>query len=147
MKPKSASAKRPSASITTKNTAMIRLKKVKTLPATMLATDLLVRSSTGPSLRSLFAASFSERPPGWRCSLIAALLAQRGVSPEPLLEGADRAAPQLAPAEVGELLSSPGGGAPSRDARQPGLPGTQPDRLAAAARDRSPAAVDRVGLG
>ena len=34
----------------TKKTAMIRLKKVKTFPATMLATERLERSSTGPSL-------------------------------------------------------------------------------------------------
>ena len=34
----------------TKKTPMIRLKKVKTFPATMLATERLERSSTGPSL-------------------------------------------------------------------------------------------------
>ena len=40
--------------MTTKKTPMIRLKRVKTFPATMLATERLVRSSTGPSWRSRF---------------------------------------------------------------------------------------------
>ena len=37
--PKRASAKRPSSSIRTKKTPMIALKRVKTLPATMLETE------------------------------------------------------------------------------------------------------------
>ena len=50
--------------MTTKKTPMIRLKNVKTLPATMLATERLERSSTGPSWRSRFAASWLDSPPG-----------------------------------------------------------------------------------
>src|SRR5262249_61130682 len=99
MKPNRASANRPRASITTKKTQMIRLKKVKTFPARMLATEGLVRSSKGPSLRSRFAASLPERPPGWRWSLIVALLAKRDVGPEPLREGLHPATPQLAAVE------------------------------------------------
>src|SRR5215211_2318475 len=110
MKPKSASANSPRARTTTKKTPMIRLKKVKTLPATMLATERLLRSSIGPSLRRRLAASLLESPPGWRCSLIDALLAKPGVSPEPVFEGAERSPPQLAPPEVGELLALPRGG-------------------------------------
>ncbi len=61
----------------TKKTPMIRLKSVKTLPATMLATDRLVRSSIGPSWRSRFAASWLDRPPGWRWSLTRSLIPER----------------------------------------------------------------------
>ena len=50
--------------MTTKKTPMIRLKKVKTLPATMLAIERLVRSSTGPSWPKRLAASWLESPPG-----------------------------------------------------------------------------------
>ena len=62
MKPKAASAHSPSERMRMKKTPMIALKSVKTLPATMLATERLVRSSTGPSLRSRFAASLLDRP-------------------------------------------------------------------------------------
>ena len=50
--------------MTTKNTPMIRLKRVKTFPATMLATERLVRSSIGSSLRNRLAASWLDSPPG-----------------------------------------------------------------------------------
>ena len=45
IRPKSASANSPSASMRTKKTPMIALKSVKTLPATMLATERLVAGS------------------------------------------------------------------------------------------------------
>src|SRR5262245_509006 len=147
MKPNRASANRPSASITTKKTPMIRLKKVKTFPATMLATERLVRSSTGPSLRSRFAASLLERPPGWRWSVIAALLAQRDVGPEPVCEGPRLAAPQLAASKIGELLALSRGGTPCRDAGQSRFLGAEPDRLTAAVRDQPSTAVAWIGLG
>ncbi len=41
---------------------MIPLKRVKTLPATMLAVEREEVSGGGPSLRSRFAASLLERP-------------------------------------------------------------------------------------
>lgn len=59
-----------------KKTPMMALKSVKTLPATMLATERLERSSTGPSFCSRFAAAALERPPGWLPSLTTALIAE-----------------------------------------------------------------------
>jgi len=47
-----------------KKTPMIALNSVRTLPATIEATDRLERSSTGPSFRSRFAASLLDSPPG-----------------------------------------------------------------------------------
>src|SRR4029079_11428562 len=77
MKPKRESANSPSARSATKKTPMIRLKRVKTLPATMLATERLEVCSTGPSWRSRFASSVCESPPGCRWSLTGAFLAKR----------------------------------------------------------------------
>ena len=77
MKPKRASANSPKERMTMKNAPMIALKRVKTLPATMLATERLERSSGAPSWRSRFAASLLESPPGWRSSLTRGLIAKR----------------------------------------------------------------------
>jgi hypothetical protein len=49
MNPNIASANNPSERMRMKKTPMIALKSVKTLPATMLATERLDVSSTGPS--------------------------------------------------------------------------------------------------
>ena len=77
MNPKRASANSPNERMTMKNTPMIALKRVKTLPATMLATERLERFSGGPSFRSRFAASLLESPPGCRSSFTDALIAER----------------------------------------------------------------------
>src|SRR6266508_4642501 len=77
MNPKSASANSPKERMTMKNAPMIALNRVKTLPATMLATERLDRFSGGPSLRSRFAASLLESPPGCRSSFIEALIPER----------------------------------------------------------------------
>jgi hypothetical protein len=77
MNPNSASANRPSDRIRMKNTPMIALKRVKTLPATMDAVERLDRSSCGPSFFRRLAASLLDSPPGWVSALIAALLAER----------------------------------------------------------------------
>ena len=53
--PKRASAKRPSSSIRTKKTPMIALKRVKTLPATMLETEREEVSGGAPRSWSRFA--------------------------------------------------------------------------------------------
>lgn len=63
--------------MSTKKTPMIALKSVNTLPATMLATERLERSSTGPSWRRRFAASFPLSPPGWVSALTSPLIAKR----------------------------------------------------------------------
>ena len=64
MKPNSASANNPNPRMTMKKTPMIALKRVKTLPATMLATERLLGSSAVPSCCSRFAASPLDSPPG-----------------------------------------------------------------------------------
>jgi osmoprotectant transport system ATP-binding protein len=64
IRPKKASANSPSDRIRMKKPAMIALNSVKTLPATMLATDRLVGGSEGPRRSSRFAASRDERPWG-----------------------------------------------------------------------------------
>src|SRR4051794_16056369 len=60
--PNRASANSPSASMITKNTARIALKRVKTLPATMLATERLVAGSGSPRRLRRAAASALLRP-------------------------------------------------------------------------------------
>ena len=60
--PNRASANSPSASMITKKTARIALKSVKTLPATMLATERLVAGSGSPSRLRRAAASALLRP-------------------------------------------------------------------------------------
>ena len=67
MKPKSASANSPSERMRMKKTPMIALKSVKTLPATMLATERLVGPRAARAARSRLAASLLESPPG--CSI------------------------------------------------------------------------------
>jgi hypothetical protein len=62
--PKSASAKSPSDRIRMKKPPMIALKRVKTLPATIEATERVERSSGGPRSRRRFAASLPESPSG-----------------------------------------------------------------------------------
>src|ERR671923_2832405 len=74
-------------------------------------------------------------------------MSSRRVLPEPFIERADGAPSQLAPPEVRELLALPRCGASRGDPAQPGLPGPQPDRLAAAVRDDPAPAVERVALG
>jgi hypothetical protein len=69
--PKSASANRPSARMSTKKEAMIALKSVRTLPATMLATERLLVGSGGPSLARRFEASALDRPRGCPSSFTA----------------------------------------------------------------------------
>ena len=66
MKPNAASAQSCSERMRMKKTPMIALKSVKTLPATIEATERLVRSSTGPSLWSRLAASEPREPAGMR---------------------------------------------------------------------------------
>ncbi len=77
MKPNSASAKSPSERMRMKKTPMIALKSVKTLPATIDATERLVLSSTGPSLCRRFAASSLESPPGCVASVTRPLIPKR----------------------------------------------------------------------
>ena len=74
MNPNAASAQSCSERMRMKKTPMMALKSVKTFPATMLETDRLVRSSTGPSLCSRLAASPLLRPPGWLASLTPPLI-------------------------------------------------------------------------
>ncbi len=62
MKPKIASAQSPRERIRTKKTPMIALNSVKTLPATIEATDRLDVSAGGPSSSRRLAASRPERP-------------------------------------------------------------------------------------
>src|SRR4029079_9395561 len=64
IRPKAASANRPSTSIRAKKTAMIALKSVKTLPATMLDTERDEFSGGGPSSWSRFEASLLVSPLG-----------------------------------------------------------------------------------
>ncbi len=54
---------------------MIALKRVKTLPATMLEVEREEVSSGGPSLRRRFAASAPERP----CSIVGWSLAMASI--------------------------------------------------------------------
>ena len=77
MKPNAASAHSCSERMRMKKTPMIALKRVKTLPATIDATERLLRSSTGPSLRRRFAASEPLRPPGCVASGIRPLIPKR----------------------------------------------------------------------
>ena len=62
-----------------KKTPMIALKSVKTLPATMLATERLFGSSAGPSCCSRLAASRLESPPGWLVALTPPLIQKQRV--------------------------------------------------------------------
>ena len=64
MSPKIASAHSPSERMRMKKTPMIALKSVKTLAATMLATERLVARSIGGRRSSLRAASAEESPWG-----------------------------------------------------------------------------------
>src|ERR1044072_615800 len=62
MKPNTASANSPRERMRTKKTPMIALKRVKTLPATMLETEREDVSGGEPSLRRRLAASALLRP-------------------------------------------------------------------------------------
>ncbi len=64
MNPNAASAQSCRERMRMKKTPMIALKSVNTFPATMLETERLERSSTGPSFRSRFAAADALSPPG-----------------------------------------------------------------------------------
>src|SRR5262245_17238650 len=66
--PNSASAQSPSPRSSTKKTAMIALKRAKTLPATMLAVEREEVSGGGPSFLRRLSASAEDRPcsgDGW----------------------------------------------------------------------------------
>ena len=70
MNPNRASANSPSASMRTKKAPRMALKRVKTLPATMLATERLLGGSGTPRPCSRLAASALVNPGGCGCSLI-----------------------------------------------------------------------------